>query len=455
MKKLIATIVFLVLILAVSAGTVWAGEGTILIRYSGFDIGTNHIRVVNQHTGVFVIGQVVGGNRTLGDGEIRVQAPAGNYALFCNGKEVKVFHLISGSMVSIPITAKTGVAQVNVVSKQGQPSPPPPGFDRQIQMGTMRYNHRITNPKTNGPGWQVYEGMSNDTILRQHKPGETLYVQGGFSPEYDRTTKHITDDEQAEMVTNFRVPDAVERMVRNYGIPRGDIVILEPSNQMAGVLIYKLPEPIKPTPQVVFHEVKGLEEAEGEMEILPGNEWVFHLKVPARPSQGKEAEFGMKLILGGFALGSQPYSSFSSGGLGRIVFSYGRLGVYGEGTIGAEFMRPGGGMIVRSHQYGAGLTYDLTERWTLIGGWLHTASSFNGDGPAEFTSNGGGGGFQFRPKEYLVLELMGFYSKLKNADRNGHFENNNFYLQDDYGLRLMIGLELFQLFGGSSETETL
>lgn len=171
---------------------------------------------------------------------------------------------------------------------------------------------------------------------------------------------------------------------------------------------------------------------------------------PPGPSVAGGSSEWLELFVGPYGYAGGRLLTGQAGVLGRAVFHVDWLfSPYIEGSVGADFLRPGAGSIVRSHQFGLGLFFFEAESWSLYGGWLHTASGFQGDGKAVFTTNGGIIGLTCDLTTWLTLDVAGHYGKLKESYTGYGFNENRsqFRLQDEYGGRIILFLDLTEIFG--------
>lgn len=320
-------------------------------------------------------------------------------------------------------------------------------------MFMVGFKPTIPRPATNGPGWQV---VTIHSQFPNYEEGDQWYVFGSYSTE-DQTVERWCDDQcQTGMVMTWRVPAGIDYVVANSNIPREALIPMGVGPGQSAVFFVRVRKPLDPKallPPKPKASAEYGDVSEPQVEAVQSKDgltWEYHFTFPRPPEATATAgaRFGLDLVVGPYAYYTYSYSSFQTGGMGKIALTYGKIGVYGMGSIGAEFLRPGNDMIVRAHLYGAGLEYKFTNQWTAFGGWLHNAQSFLGDGKSLYTSNGGIAGVDFWPTKWLVLEGGIAYSKMKTADTSHGFDESKdeFRPYDEYGFLFMVGFDLAEIF---------
>lgn len=179
--------------------------------------------------------------------------------------------------------------------------------------------------------------------------------------------------------------------------------------------------------------------------------WTLH---QAEDSEGVTAalsNFGMSLLVGPYVDygDGEARSTLTGGGLARLSLRFKKAGVYGEGTVGGDVLRPGPNTapIVRAHAFGGGLAWHFDPKWALYGGYLSKAESYQGDGTALYTSNGVLVGFNFRPRAWMVLDAAGRWSVVKDSDSDAGINDDtgDFRLRDELGVRIFFGVDILEV----------
>jgi len=155
----------------------------------------------------------------------------------------------------------------------------------------------------------------------------------------------------------------------------------------------------------------------------------------------------MEAVVGPYAYAAGTMTTLQAGGLVRISLGYRWAELYGEGTVGMDFLRPEESY-VRSHQFGGGLMFTLKPELPIVRlyvGYLHTASDFDGQGHSVFTTQGGILGVEVRPLRWLVVDLSGSYGKLFESftEKGFDLKTREFHPRDEFGGRLIVGVDVF------------